>query len=547
MVVVRINKKDLEQLSGLDNKLSREFFDIVGIEIKREDVDSWDLELYPDRPDLYSIFGLSRALKIFYHKDKKNYRVLDSDVELYADESVSGVRPYIGASLVKNLNLDSKIIEYIIDMQEKLHLSLGRDRKKIAIGLHDFDKVKAPFTYKAVQGNGISFVPLGMESKLTPEEILKVHPKGMEYAHLLSGSSLYPVIVDRENNVLSFPPIINGTLTEINEKTKNIFIDVTGNDLFTVLNTLNIITTNLIDLGGIAYRVKVDYGKFSLYLPDLGEEKYYISQKTVHDVLGEKIPVNKIHDSLLSMGYSVRKSGDGFSVGVPPYRIDIMHQVDIVEDGIKAYGYGNISLSLPQKFSMGKEVEVERIKTRIRKIMVGMGYIEVMNLTFTSPERNFHKFGIETKITPRIENPVVEDQTIFRTWIFPMLMETLENNRHRSLPQKIFEVGKVYRDFETVHLGAVSEESDSSFTKVKGTVGRIFSSLGLKFSEEESNFPFLINGRQAWILLEGKYAGFYGEVHPGIIEKFNLGNPVTMLEIYLDIPYPQIFEGKLKF
>lgn len=547
MVVIKISKRDLETYSGINIENILKFFDTIGIEIKREDENSWDLELYPDRPDLYSIFGISRALKIFYLKKNIVYNVKNSGINLIVDESVSNVRPYIGAALINNVELDDSRISYIIDMQEKLHLSIGRDRKKLAIGLHDFDKVKAPFVYKAVSGNEISFVPLGMDVKLTPEEILKIHPKGIEYSHLLSGFSKYPVILDVDGNVLSFPPIINGTLTEINKNTRNIFIDVTGTDLFSVLNALNIVTTNILELGGNPYKINVNYGKYSLELPNLGEEKYYISKKTVSEMLGENINLKMIKETLISMGYSVKKVGRGFRVGVPPYRIDIMHQVDIVEDVIKAYGYENIPLSLPEKFSIGKESEVEKIKEKIRKIMVGLGYIEVMNLTFTSIERNFKTFGMEVIDSPKIENPVVEDQIIFRTWIFPMLMETLANNRHRSLPQKIFEVGKVFRNFETVNLGAVSEESDASFTNVKGTVERIALSLNIKISQQESNFPFLIDGRQSWIIINGKFSGFFGEVHPLIIEKFNLGNPVTMFEIYLDTFYPKIVEEKLKF
>ncbi|MEM3671666.1 MAG: phenylalanine--tRNA ligase subunit beta [Thermoplasmata archaeon] len=547
MVVIKISKRDIETYSGINIENILKFFDTIGIEIKREDENSWDLELYPDRPDLYSIFGISRALKIFYLKKNIVYNVKNSGINLIVDESVSNVRPYIGAALINNVELDDSRISYIIDMQEKLHLSIGRDRKKLAIGLHDFDKVKAPFVYKAVSGNEISFIPLGMDVKLTPEEILKIHPKGIEYSHLLSGFSKYPVILDVDGNVLSFPPIINGTLTEINKNTRNIFIDVTGTDLFSVLNALNIVTTNILELGGNPYKINVNYGKYSLELPNLGEEKYYISKKTVSEMLGENINLKMIKETLISMGYSVKKVGRGFRVGVPPYRIDIMHQVDIVEDVIKAYGYENIPLSLPEKFSIGKESEVEKIKEKIRKIMVGLGYIEVMNLTFTSIERNFKTFGMEVIDSPKIENPVVEDQIIFRTWIFPMLMETLANNRHRSLPQKIFEVGKVFRNFETVNLGAVSEESDASFTNVKGTVERIALSLNIKISQQESNFPFLIDGRQSWIIINGKFSGFFGEVHPLIIEKFNLGNPVTMFEIYLDTFYPKIVEEKLKF
>jgi phenylalanyl-tRNA synthetase beta chain len=224
-----------------------------------------------------------------------------------------------------------------------------------------------------------------------------------------------------------------------------------------------------------------------------------------------------------------------------------MHPVDVIEDIIKSYGYGNLRLSLPNKFSMGSEAYSEIIKERLRRIMVGLGYIEVVSLTFTSPERNFKRFGIDETYSPRITNPVVEDQTIYRTWLIPMLMETLENNRHRSLPQRIFEVGRVYRNGEGLDLGALSEESDASFTKVKGTVEKIINSLGQRLEIEEKNLPFLIQGRQSSIILNGKEVGFFGEVHPSIIEKYNLGNPITAFEIYLDVIYPDILNEKLKF
>ncbi len=547
MVVVRIGKRDLEHMSKVKREDIENFFDVIGIEIKREDDDYWDLELYPDRPDLYSIFGLSRSLRIYYLNEGRRYRVKASNIKIMVDGSVKNVRPFIGGAVVRNLNLDDSLIAYIMDMQEKLHLSIGRDRKKIAIGIHDLDRVKPPFTYRAVRGDEVSFVPLGMDMEMTPEEILKKHPKGIEYAHILSNSSLYPLILDSEGNVLSFPPIINGILTQIKEDTKNIFIDVTGTDLFTVINAINIITTNLAEIGEEILSVNADYGTFSLLLPDLKRERMSISRNEIKELVGESIPYNAISRALRSMGYSISKNADGFRVGIPPYRVDVMHNVDIIEDIIKSYGYGRIRLSMPLRFSMGGESRAEILKERLRKIMVGLGFMEVVNLTFTSPERNFKKFDLGESYSPTIMNPVVEDQRIYRTWLFPMLMETLENNRHRSLPQKIFEIGRVYRGFETFHLGAVSEESDSSFTKVKGTVERIVSSLGFNFSVDESGLPFLIQGRQSRIMIDGKDSGFFGEVHPSILERFNLGNPVTMLEIYMDILYPEIFEDRLKF
>ena len=89
-----------------------------------------------------------------------------------------------------------------MDMQEKLHFGLGRKRNKASIGVHDFDNVTPPFTYKAVEPKSISFVPLSKTHEMNLDEILKYHEKGIDYAHLLEGFEKYPVIVKSDPTFL---------------------------------------------------------------------------------------------------------------------------------------------------------------------------------------------------------------------------------------------------------------------------------------------------------------------------------------------------------
>ncbi len=89
-----------------------------------------------------------------------------------------------------------------------------------------------------------------------------------------------------------------------------------------------------------------------------------------------------------------------------------------------------------------------------------------------------------------------------------MLMETLDNNRHRNLPQRIFEVGEVYDNGETIKLAGTSIHSSSSFTEIKGTVGKILD-MGLNLIIEESDLPFLISCIEAYIIVNVKKAGFF--------------------------------------
>ena len=95
--------------------------------------------------------------------------------------------------------------------------------------MHDLNKVSPPFRVEAVDRNH-SFIPLAMEEPMTIQEILEQHPKGIDYAHLLNGMENVPVILDSNNDVLSFPPIINGEHTTVTTETRNLFVDVTGLD-----------------------------------------------------------------------------------------------------------------------------------------------------------------------------------------------------------------------------------------------------------------------------------------------------------------------------
>ncbi len=434
-----------------------------------------------------------------------------------------------------------------MDLQEKLHLSVGRNRKKIAIGIHDFDKVKPPFNYIAVSPEEFSFVPLGLDEKMNLKEIIEKHPKGIEYGYLIKDFEKYPLIIDSSGKVLSFPPIINGKLTQLTENTKNLFIDVTGIDLFTVINTLNLTVTALNEISKNNFSVNVNYPDGNIILPNLGFEKLSLKKSMVESVLGFNINDDDISDALKSMGYKTSIKKDSIDVKIPPFRIDIMHPVDVIEDIAKVYGFNKIERKKPDKFSMGLESDVEITKERIRKIMTGLGYIEVINLIFTSNKRNFEVFHIKEEKSQRIVNPVIEDQYIYRTWLIPMLLETLKNNKHRNLPQKIFELGEIYDKKETIHLGSVEISANASFTEIKGLVGKFFQSLSKQMNFFEGKNPFLIDGRQADLIIGSEKAGFFGELHPEIIEKFELGNPIIVFEIDVEKLFPNIFNNMLKF
>ncbi len=232
---------------------------MLGVDLESIDHEKITLEVFPNRPDLLSVEGFARALKGKLSLDAGlcEPTLEDSGIELSIDPSVSSVRPYVVGAVLRGVILDDMSLKSLMDLQEKLHITHGRKRKKVAIGVHDLKNVMPPFRYTTAKPGEVSFIPLDMSDEMNLGEILKKHPKGREYAWILEGFGRYPVILDKKDKVLSFPPIINGELTKVSEDTLDLFIEVTGNSEKAVNQALNIIVYALEDRGGRIYSVDI--------------------------------------------------------------------------------------------------------------------------------------------------------------------------------------------------------------------------------------------------------------------------------------------------
>ena len=209
----------------------------IGCVVEGSDEESIEIEVFPDRPDLLSHETMARAARAFLDGDsqKPTIETKDSGIALEVDSSLGTVRPVIMGAIVRGVNNGDtdeekdQFIQSLMDHQEKLHLSLGRKRRFSSIGVHDLSTLSPPFRVVTVPGTH-SFIPLAMEKNMSIDEILSEHPKGVEYAPLMENMDAYPVILDSNDDILSFPPIINGEHTTVSESTTDFFIDVTGWD-----------------------------------------------------------------------------------------------------------------------------------------------------------------------------------------------------------------------------------------------------------------------------------------------------------------------------
>jgi phenylalanyl-tRNA synthetase beta chain len=544
MAIVEINKKEFEKDIGkLDEQMQNKIA-MFGTPLESIGEEAIQIEVFPNRPDLLSYQGFKRGflaflgkktgLKVYkVNKPEKNYQVI-------IDSSVKDIRPYTACAIVKNLSLTSEKIKELVEIQEKLHFTVGRKRKKLAIGIYPLEKIKLPITYLALEPDKIKFIPLESEREMSGLEILQRHPTGKEYAHLLAGKAKFPIFTDADNNILSMPPIINSKLTgKITEATKDVFVECSGFNFETLKKCLNIITTCLADLGGTIYQMELKYSKKEI-TPDLSTEKMKISIENANKLLGIELNEKTLKNLLEKMGYNYDKK----TVEVPAWRTDVIHEVDLIEDIAIAYGYENFEPEIPKISTIGEENKKEIIKRKISEILTGLQILEVSNYHLTNKRDQFAKMGIPEKQ----EKDFIEvkesktDYTILRKDLTHYLLKILSENVDSEYPQKIFETGKIIES-----KNKITEEerlaiaiTPSNFTEIKQVLEYLSKMLGIKIElKEPKSIPLhFIDGRTASLAIGETEIGYLGEIHPKILRNWKIKMPVVLLEINLE----KIFE-----
>ena len=504
------------------------------------------VEFFPNRPDNLSVEGVARSFKGFIGQETglPKYNVEKSDEIVTVDSEVAEIRPYIALAKIDNVDFSGDKLKYIMDFQENLHWVIGRDRKKVAIGIHNADVVNGPFKYIATPKNENAFVPLEKDEKMTPGSILTDHEKGVDYAHLIEKFDKYPLILDKDDNVLSMPPIINGELTKLKEDTHNIIVDVTGTDERAVNQTLNIICCSFAEVGGEIKSMEVKYEDKSIISPDLTPQERIVHVDTANELIGgTTLTAKEIKDLLLKARFDAEVINDNeVNAIIPAYRVDILHEVDIVENIAVQYHINAIEAELPDINTVAYENNWFKSESTIREVMIGLGFQEVMSLMLTNEDAHYTKMNQIEKQHVQVAKPITIDRTMIRTSLINSLMEFLEDNKHEDLPQKIFEIGDVLYLDETKENKTVAGKklaglichSSANFTEIKSVVTSILSNLGYEMKISDSENKTFIEGRVADVegkSEKGNIEGFFGEISPEVITNFTLEYPVIGFEI----------------
>jgi phenylalanyl-tRNA synthetase beta chain len=610
MPVVEVDPDELKSLAGAEDKsdeeLKSDLFSL-GLEFEgRTDDGGFELEFAPDRLDRLSVEGIARSLRYQYGHDRGVYIPNTNGAEwtIEVDDSVPEERPYVTGAVVRGLDLDESRLESLIQLQEKLHATMGRGRAKGAIGVHDLAMLKGgsiqsddgsgkTITYRGIAPDGDRFVPLDDDADRTPQEVLETHPTGDTYRDLVEDLDRYPAIYD-DIGLFSFPPVINGKRTEVDEGSRDLFIEMTGTDQWTIDRMLTIVCYALDARGGQIEDVEVRYGDRTITRPDLSTDTKRLAHDQIETTLGIDLPGTKVIDLLERAGLdaeseddrtegdtpghdgdaeieSVPKRADTpdtaptadtdasgseltddelvYEVEIPPYRVDVLHPMDLVDDIGRAYGFNDLKPRYPDVSTVGGRHATSRLEDAARNVLVGLGFEDLLNFHMTSEAALFDRMSLSpdddalgARQPPVITEPYSEAYTVVRTWALPSLLSVLENNTHRAYPQDLAEVGFVASVDDSEPTGVAEHRSiagvlartDASYEDAKARVEALARAFDAELQTPPTDHPSFVSGRTAEIVLDGKCVGVIGEIHPRVLVEHDLELPVAAFEFRLD-------------
>ena len=515
--------------------------DMLGPDVDTMTQDDVTIEVPPNRPDLLCEQGMARALSSFLgiKTGLRKYLVKKSNQKVIVDDSVSGVRPYTACAIVKGIRFSDATIKQVIQLQEKLHITYGRNRKKCAVGLYPLEHIRPPIRFMAKKSEDIIFAPLDMNKELTGSQILALHPTGREYGKLLEGQKRYPIFIDSRNNVLSMPPIINSnTVGKITEKTHDVFLEVSGFDLEYLNTALCMLTTALADMGGQILSMDVQMKGKRRTTPDFAPLQFKLDVDYVNRRLGTKLSEGDIRKALAKMGHDYNNK----TVFSPRWRADLLHPIDLVEEIAIAIGYENIASSAPSIATIGRESEQEMFFEYVRDVLVGQGFFEIKNYHLISESVQTKFVNLHDPLI-KLANAFNEEYATLRRSLLPGTLLTFKENKNAEYPQAIFEIGTIFREDEKqeTHVSEQSflsialSDANTGFTRMKQVLMTLADAFAVSFEMKEGNHSAMVEGRTGIITIRDEPVGILGEIHPAVLENFSLDVPVGYLELDLNV------------
>ena len=539
MPVVELSYSRIQKLIGkVSKKQISDSLPFLGLDIESENKDLVRVEYSPNRPDYSTDFGIALGLQgllgIKTGPIKLNVK-MSNKYPISVKSHVSRIRPFVTGIIAKNGKIDDKTIKQLMTMQEDLHFGIGRKRKKSSIGIHDLDKISFPLVYTTTNRNH-KFIPLNSEKELSISEILDTTDVGKDYGSLLGQSPEVPIILDAKQNTVSFPPIINASVTTVTTKTKNLFVEVTGLNKDDAEDMLSVVATVLQSAGFALESVIITGAKNSS--PKLECRKMTVNSSLINQILGLNLTSSKIISSLKKSRLDASSKGPNLICTIPAYRFDIFGLMDLVEEVALGYGIQNLEPTISPSQTIGKTNLVSLKLKSLDQTMIGLGYLEALNSSLTSKRVLYDMTNRDSTKLLSVLDSKSREHTVLRDSILPGLLESLSRNIHESYPQKMFETGTVFGTgnpiSEKISFSGISAHKDANFTEIKSIIQSALNiGFGIKIETKTATDSTFEEGYCAYIILNNMPIGIIGKIDSKIIENYKIRVPVVGFEISL--------------
>jgi phenylalanyl-tRNA synthetase beta chain len=271
-------------------------------------------------------------------------------------------------------------------------------------------------------------------------------------------------------------------------------------------------------------------------------------------VIGVPVPAKEMAAAFDRLGFSFKKQKEQFTVTPPSYRFDLAIEEDLIEEVARLYGFERIAAHPPRVAATMLQVpEAKRSLHDLRDRLAAADYREVINFSFVEPRWEADFAGEANPI--RLLNPIASQQSVMRTSLIGSLVDIVRKNHFRKVPRiRVFEIGRVFLRDERAEDGPLSvagvrqpirvaaaaygpasaEQWDGAprgadFFDLKSDLENLAAPLAARF--EPAEHPAFHPGRSARVLLDGRMAGWIGELHPRWLQRYELPQPPVLFEL----------------
>ena len=523
-----------------------------------------EFEITSNRPDCRSIIGIAREAAVTLGTDLKypkiNVNGSEGEINFDVDIQTNLCNRYCGR-IIKDIKvkpspywMQRRLIEAgmrpvnnIVDITNYVMLELGQP-----LHAFDLDDIKTNKMVVKMAQEGEKFTTLdGIERTLTSDMIVVGNgEKTLDLAGIMGGENseikntttsifLEGASFAKESVRLSSKKL--GLRTEASSRFEK------GIDINLVEEAINRAAQLIEELEcGTVLKEMID-----VYPKKQEKQKITVNPQRINKLLGVNVPMEQFINILESLEFKCNLiSSDKLELEVPSFRLDIVEDADILEEVARIYGYDNIpTAQLEGNATAGVKNPKQRFTETLKNTAIASGLNEILTYSFVSP-RGVDKINLpqddEKREFVKLLNPLGEETSVMRTTLIPNMLEVLATNvSHKVKKAYAFECGHVFKPqesglpIETNHLSIGMYGSEVDFFVLKGVIENIFNSVGLKDYEvepETTNTTFH-PGRCAKVLYNNIYLGVFGELHPNVIENYNLGQRVYVCEINTDLVF----------